>query len=349
MPTTRLRATACTAVLALCVLGASTADAAPRELTPLTASVLSAPEPVIGTDGRRHVVYEIQLQNPEEVPIAVQSLAVRTSGGRTLRRYDGARISEMMTTVAGPTAALAPSQAGTLWIDLALRRDSAVPHALVHRFKTLQTAPNGETRTSRFQAARTSVTHRRTLPVSAPLHGGPYLNFNGCCGLSSHRTAIAAVDGIPYLSERFASDFIRIDDQGRAAAGDLTQNESFFTYGDPVYAVAGARVVSARDDIPENTPLNEPPGSAFNLRTIVGNSVVLKLVDGRYAAYGHLQTGSVRVHRGQHVRRGQVLALVGNTGQSGGAHLHFQLSDGPSPLASNGIPYTLDRFSLRAP
>ena len=39
---------------------------------------------------------------------------------------------------------------------------------------------------------------------------------------------------MPYLSERFATDFIHIDAQGRGAAGDLTKNESFFTYGEPV-------------------------------------------------------------------------------------------------------------------
>jgi murein DD-endopeptidase MepM/ murein hydrolase activator NlpD len=37
---------------------------------------------------------------------------------------------------------------------------------------------------------------------------------------------------------------------------------------------------------------------------------------------------------------------VGNTGQSGGPHLHFQLSDGPDPLASDGVPYVFRRFTL---
>jgi murein DD-endopeptidase MepM/ murein hydrolase activator NlpD len=172
------------------------------------------------------------------------------------------------------------------------------------------------------------------------------MNFNGCCGLSPHRTAIAPVDGTAYLSERFASDFIRIDDRGRGGAGDLTRNESFFTYAEPVYAVAGARVVSTRDDLPENVPLNEPPSDAFTAQTIVGNHVVLQLADGRYAAYGHLKTGSVRVRPGQRVRTGQALARVGNSGLSGGAHLHFQLSDGPHAIASDGLPYVLRRFTL---
>ena len=73
---------------------------------------------------------------------------------------------------------------------------------------------------------------------------------------------------------------------------------------------------------------------------------MLKLRDGRFAAYGHLKTGSVRVRRGQSVRAGEVLGQVGNTGQSGGPHLHFQLSDGPDPIASEGVPHAFDRFTL---
>jgi len=157
---------------------------------------------------------------------------------------------------------------------------------------------------------------------------------------------MASIDGVAHLSERFAADFIQIDAQGRGGAGDLSRNESFFTYGEPVYAVANGRVVDTLDTLKENVPLNEPPATAFTARTILGNQVVLRLDDGRYAAYGHLQTGSVRVHRGQRVRAGQVLARVGNTGQSGGAHLHFQLSDGPDELASDGAPFVFGSFSV---
>jgi len=117
MPTTPLRAAVC-ASLAACALGASTAEAAPPKLTPLTASVLAPPEAVVGTDHRRHVVYEVVLRNTDQTRLDVQSLAVRTAGGRTLRSYEGARVAEVMT----PGVSLAPGQSGTVWLDLALRR-----------------------------------------------------------------------------------------------------------------------------------------------------------------------------------------------------------------------------------
>ncbi len=324
--------------LAALALVAPAADAA--DLTSITAGVLASPEPATTTDGQRHVVYEIQLASQEAVPITVRSLAVRTGEGRTLATYDGAQIP--MSTRSGPTNTLGPSQAGTVWLDLAFPRRAALPRTLEHRFTI---GVDGHSYT--FTAARTAVESRRPLTIDPPLRGGAYLNFNGCCEPQPHRMAVVAVDGTPYLSERFAADFIQLDATGNAAdSEDLTRNDSFIGYGEPVYAVADGRVVSTMNTVPENTPLNEPPGTQFNARTILGNSVVLSLGNGTYAAYGHLKTGSVTVRSGQLVRRGQRLARVGNTGQSGAPHLHFQLSDGPDPIASDGRPYAFRSFRL---
>lgn len=48
--------------------------------------------------------------------------------------------------------------------------------------------------------------------------------------------------------------------------------------------------------------------------------------------------------QGDRVTAGQPLGLVGNTGNSLAPHLHFHVMDGPSPLASNGVPYVIDAF-----
>ncbi len=66
---------------------------------------------------------------------------------------------------------------------------------------------------------------------------------------------------------------------------------------------------------------------------------------GRFAFYAHLQPGSVRVETGDTVKPGQVLGLLGNSGNSDAPHLHFHIMDGPRPLSSNGLPYRFSSFT----
>jgi murein DD-endopeptidase MepM/ murein hydrolase activator NlpD len=46
----------------------------------------------------------------------------------------------------------------------------------------------------------------------------------------------------------------------------------------------------------------------------------------------------LQVKKGDKVKQGQILGEVGNSGNSGGPHLHFQLMDGPSILTGRGLP-----------
>jgi murein DD-endopeptidase MepM/ murein hydrolase activator NlpD len=62
--------------------------------------------------------------------------------------------------------------------------------------------------------------------------------------------------------------------------------------------------------------------------------------------YAHLQEGSVTVHPGDQVRRGDHIANVGSSGTTGGPHLHFQMTDRPSVVLADGMPYVFDTFEL---
>jgi murein DD-endopeptidase MepM/ murein hydrolase activator NlpD len=86
----------------------------------------------------------------------------------------------------------------------------------------------------------------------------------------------------------------------------------------------------------------------ITLQTIGGNHVIVNLGDGVFAFYAHLQPGSITVKAGDKVRRGQVLGLVGNSGNSTEPHLHFHLSDANSPLGGEGMPYAFDSFEVES-
>ena len=53
-----------------------------------------------------------------------------------------------------------------------------------------------------------------------------------------------------------------------------------------------------------------------------------------------------RVKVGDNVRRGQILALLGNSGNPDAPHLHFHITDGNSPLGAEGVPYVFKSFYM---
>lgn len=59
-----------------------------------------------------------------------------------------------------------------------------------------------------------------------------------------------------------------------------------------------------------------------------GNCVLLSHGNGLYTLYAHMQNGSFLVTKGQSVAQNQGLGKVGNTGNSYGAHLHFETHEG---------------------
>jgi murein DD-endopeptidase len=83
----------------------------------------------------------------------------------------------------------------------------------------------------------------------------------------------------------------------------------------------------------------------IDLQTVAGNYLIEQLAPRRYALYAHLQPGSLRLRVGDHVRTGQQLALLGNSGNSDAPHLHFHICDANSPLGCEGVPYVFDRVS----
>ena len=57
--------------------------------------------------------------------------------------------------------------------------------------------------------------------------------------------------------------------------------------------------------------------------------LVVDIGGGAFAFYAHLQRGSLKAKLGDKVKKGQVLGLLGNTGNTDAPHLHFHLMDGP--------------------
>jgi murein DD-endopeptidase MepM/ murein hydrolase activator NlpD len=62
----------------------------------------------------------------------------------------------------------------------------------------------------------------------------------------------------------------------------------------------------------------------------------------------HLQPGSVSVKPGDRVRRGAILARIGNSGDAREPHLHFEVTNSSQLLLGEGVPYLIGRYASRS-
>lgn len=70
-----------------------------------------------------------------------------------------------------------------------------------------------------------------------------------------------------------------------------------------------------------------------------GNRVQIYHGGGFYTLYAHLRAGSLKVEKGDRVQQGQQIGVMGNTGNSRGTHLHFELYEG-------GVEYTNPNYRI---
>ena len=156
---------------------------------------------------------------------------------------------------------------------------------------------------------------------------------------------MVSVNGELLVPQRFAIDWYALDDQHRSWVGDPSKLSNYLTYGRPVIAAADGVVVAARNDVPETTSAPGPPPVPPITET-VGNDVILRVAPGVFLLHGHMQPGSVRVRVGQRVKRGDVLGLIGSSGNSTTPHLHFQVLTRPTFFPADSTPFVFDRFEL---
>lgn len=148
-------------------------------------------------------------------------------------------------------------------------------------------------------------------------------------------------------SQEFAFDLDQLDSNLQVVLNQKKPNEEYSCYGKEVIAAADGEVVDCFDQLPENptscSDLSKEQIIKFMqeygyVRVSGGNQVILKHSNGEYSFYAHLIPNSAKVKKGDIVRQGQSLGKVGNSGNSDGPHLHFQLMNGPDKSTARGLP-----------
>jgi hypothetical protein len=240
-------------------------------------------------------------------------------------------------------------------MDVTLAKDVAIPAKLAHRF-TLSVAkpPQADSASDHDPTpapAQEVVFTTDPLPigptavvVSPPLKGARWAVGGGCCSPPSyHRSATLPINGAIHVAERFAIDFVQLNEKSMLFTGDMLKVSDYEYFGDEIYSVADGTVVGLQDGLPEQIPGKLPEDATIQMAG--GNYVVIDIGNGRFAFYAHMQPGSLKVKKGDAVKQGQVLGLLGNTGNTDTPHLHFHVMDGPSALLANGLPYVFTSFT----
>jgi murein DD-endopeptidase MepM/ murein hydrolase activator NlpD len=300
-------------------------------------------------DGKTHLVYELHIVNFSAQSTALAHIEVLNDSGVELARVDQTDLLSSILLIGNREAVgmdklnIGAGATAVIYMWVTVDGPAKVPAALEHKI-TVKVGKNQDEMTVR--CARTAIA-RDVAVIGAPLRGNNWEAGNGPFNTSGHRRALIPVEGKARIAQRFAIDWVRINADGKTFTGDAKNNKNYRAYGSDALAVADGVVTEVKDGIPENVPGQNSRAVPITLETVGGNHVILDIGHGRYAFYAHLQPGSLKVKLGDHVKRGQVLGLVGNSGNSTEPHLHFHLSDANSPLGSEGIPYALESFTTK--
>jgi hypothetical protein len=194
-------------------------------------------------------------------------------------------------------------------------------------------------------AAEISVLNYQTkTKFSFPLNGTWYVS-NAANTSGTHRWGIG---------QEFAYDLVRVDSDGNSGKGDQTKPENYYAYGQEVLAPADGTVYEMRDGV-DDTPMAQfaideasmmkrlkeyqaKLRQQYGPRGADGNYVMIDHGNGEYSVMVHLKKSSIRVKRGEHIKRGQVVAQVGQSGLSTEPHLHFEVVSDPDPFKQRGLP-----------
>jgi murein DD-endopeptidase MepM/ murein hydrolase activator NlpD len=327
------------------VAGAQTHSAVPVDL-----EIPVAPTPV-KADGKLHLVYELHITNfdapSRDLTLTRLEILGDNLGAAHLSTLTGEQLLTQMSRPGAPKSVtdkrrIAGGARAVVFVWITLD-STAVPHTLRHRLAFAIEKVNGE-RT--VEGAAVEVRRDAPVVIGAPLRGDGWMAANGPSNRlgNEHRRSINTVDGKARIAQRFAIDWIKFGANGKLWSGAGDKNTNWFGYGAEVLAVADGVVASVNDSVPENKPDTESRAVPITLETIGGNYIILDLGNSRYAMYLHLQPGKTRVKAGDKVRRGDILGLLGNSGNSDGPHLHFQICDANSPLGSEGLPFVFESF-----
>ncbi|MFQ5716019.1 MAG: M23 family metallopeptidase [Nitrospinales bacterium] len=242
-----------------------------------------------------------------------------------------------------------------------LRRETKLQKIQVEKFsQQVKNFENAMSRLARFENKLRIITASENSPKSLDKNwgvGGPY-------GLTSHSFVTSLEKEVGAMVERLSIDLDLLTNQAKAQSISFQELEEEFKsqrsflsatpsiwptrgwvtsgFGYRKSPFTGLREKHEGLDIAvrQGSPIRAPADGVVILAGKeygYGNMVELDHGYGYVTRYGHNSKHLVKV--GDKIRRGQIIALTGNTGRSTGPHLHYE-------ILRNGIPVDPRNFIL---
>ncbi|MBN9419257.1 hypothetical protein ABS71_01410 [bacterium SCN 62-11] len=290
-------------------------------------------------DGDR-LLYELLLTNHQTEPFQLEEVTFLDQDGKAVQSWGAQELAPALKQLGQPqdkTLTLQPGRSAVLYCSLPA---SSTLSQVRHQLKMTLGGKAAVLEDVGFTPRREKVPD-----LSTPFgKGGGWAAVSTPENDSVHRRTMMALHGQFHISQRYAIDWVLTDDKHQYFCGDGSKNTDHYCYGVPALAVADGTVVDLQDGLAEGPPSLSDRPYPITPRTIGGNWVALEIAPGRYAMYAHMQPGSLKVKKGDKVRRGQPLGLIGNSGNTTAPHLHLHVSDRPDWVDGEGVPYQFEAF-----
>jgi peptidase M23-like protein len=150
-------------------------------------------------------------------------------------------------------------------------------------------------------------------------------------------------------ANQFAVDVMGLDANYAPQINDKDENESYAGWDREILAPADGMVVYARNDVPNNSAAKGPDQKVLDsqhdpVMAVAGNCVIIDHGNSEFSVMMHMRQGSVVVKAGDRVKQGNVIGHEGNSGDSFGPHLHYQLQAGPELFHAQSLPFTFQNL-----
>lgn len=164
-----------------------------------------------------------------------------------------------------------------------------------------------------------------------------FIEFGGVTKKDSHSWDIPL--------QRYAYDF-EIRENNLPYHDDYLNLQNYYSYKKHLYAPLDGYVVDICNEY-EDTKVRKGRPIICDVDDVKGNYILIKHKNNEYSLIAHILKNSFQVKVGDFVKTGDYIAQVGNSGNSNGPHIHFQIQNDWNFSHAIGIPIHFTNVIIR--